>query len=82
MTDDEPGDEDPRLDRDLLARLKLALPALIEAREGLPMRRRGVYRFWHPSLKVFGLQTHTKAIADALQAVDPERPLNPWFMIS
>lgn len=82
MVDDEQDEpEDPRLvrDRDLLARLKAALPALREARDGFRMRD-GVYRFWHQSLKVFGLQTATTTIAAALQAVDPARPLHPWFL--
>jgi hypothetical protein len=81
-SDDDDEGEDPRLvaDRDLLVRLKAALPALREARDGFPMRRDAVYRFWHQSFKVFGLQSHTQKIADTLQAVDPDRPLNPWFM--
>ena len=39
----------------------------------------GVYRFWHQSFKVFGLQAATTTIAATLQAVDPERPLHPWL---
>ena len=39
-----------------------------------------VYRFYHQSFKVFGLQRSTQAIVDRLQALAPDRPLNPWFL--
>jgi hypothetical protein len=74
------SDEAPRLDadRDLLAKLKLALPGLLELRDGL--QDDGIYRFWYQSFKVFALQAETERIAAALQAVDPDLPLHPWFL--
>ena len=38
-----------------------------------------VYRFYHQSFKVYGLQGTTQAIVQRLQALAPDRPLNPWF---
>jgi len=39
----------------------------------------GVYRFYHHSFKVYGLQRSTTAMASALQALAPDRKLNTWF---
>ena len=39
-----------------------------------------VYRFYHQSFKVYGLQRQTQSIVDRLQALAPGRPLNPWFV--
>jgi len=39
-----------------------------------------VYRFYHQSFKVFGLQGRTQAIVERLQALAPGLPLNPWFL--
>jgi hypothetical protein len=39
-----------------------------------------VYRFYHQSFKVFGLQSATEAIVKILQAVAPHLPLNPWIL--
>lgn len=76
------ADTDPRLDRDrdLLARLKTALPTLREATATGRHFDDGIYRFYHQSHKVFGLQTVTKKITEALQSVDPDRPLNDWYL--
>jgi hypothetical protein len=38
-----------------------------------------VYRFYHQSFKVFWLQNSTQSIVQKLQALAPDRPLNPWF---
>ena len=38
-----------------------------------------VYRFYHQSFKVYGLQERTVRIVAALQALAPERSLNQWF---
>lgn len=39
-----------------------------------------VYRFWHHSWKVYGIQEVTARLVDALRALAPDgRPLNPWF---
>ena len=39
-----------------------------------------VYRFYHQSFKVFGLQQSTREITASLQALAPSRPLNTWFL--
>ncbi len=39
----------------------------------------GIYRFYHQSFKVYGLQEITGEIVSALQALAPECELNPWF---
>jgi hypothetical protein len=39
-----------------------------------------VYHFYHQSFKVYSLQESTRSIVDKLQALVPERPLNPWFV--
>jgi hypothetical protein len=39
-----------------------------------------VYRFYHQSFKVYGLQSRTRSIVQRLQALAPDRPLNPWFV--
>lgn len=38
-----------------------------------------IYRFYHQSFKVYGLQGQTRTIVERLQALAPDRPLNPWF---
>jgi hypothetical protein len=39
-----------------------------------------IYRFYHQSFKVYGLQHRTQTIIDKLQALVPDRPLNRWFL--
>lgn len=39
-----------------------------------------VYRFYHQSSKVFGLQDKTEAMVSTLGSIAPDRPLNPWFV--
>ena len=39
-----------------------------------------IYRFYHQSFKVYGLQHQTLSIRDRLQALAPDLPLNPWFV--
>jgi hypothetical protein len=39
-----------------------------------------VYRFYHQSFKVYGLQQSCQAIVGRLQALAPDRPLHPWFV--
>ena len=39
-----------------------------------------VYRFYHQSFKLYGLQKTTTAIVGALQALAPERKLNDGFL--
>ena len=66
----------------LLANIKANLPAL----EALMERARShwdyedfVYRFYHQSFKVFGVQGMTLGIVKALHDLLPEATLNPWF---
>jgi hypothetical protein len=40
----------------------------------------GFYRFYHQSLKVYGLQSDTERIVAELRALLPERDLNKWFV--
>jgi hypothetical protein len=66
----------------LLANIKQRLPELEEL-----LRRAddhwgledGVYRFYHQSFKVYGLQGLTGSIRTALASLLPDRPLNAWF---
>jgi hypothetical protein len=67
----------------LLAAIKKALPALKEllvktnehwAYEDL------VYRFYHQSYKVYGIQERTSEIVEALRALLPDATFNDWFM--
>ena len=39
-----------------------------------------VYRFYHQSFKVFGLQETTLAIVRRLHALAPDCQLHPWFL--
>jgi hypothetical protein len=39
-----------------------------------------IYRFYHQSFKVYGLQGSTQSIVQRLQALAPDRPLNSWFL--
>jgi hypothetical protein len=39
-----------------------------------------IYRFYHQSFKVFGLQSLTLKIIEALQHLAPHLSLNAWFM--
>ena len=38
-----------------------------------------VYRFYHQSFKVYGLQQETQSIVSALRALSPSGELNSWF---
>ena len=39
-----------------------------------------IYRFYHQSFKVFGLQEQTNAIVKLLRKLSPSSDLNPWFI--
>ena len=39
-----------------------------------------VYRFYHQSFKVYGLQEATETMVRTLASLAPDRPLNSWFM--
>ncbi|GAH54707.1 unnamed protein product, partial [marine sediment metagenome] len=66
----------------LLKNLRLhehKLQALLEASTNHWGFEDPIYRFYHQSFKVYGLQEQTKAIVDMLSNLVPERPLNPLF---
>ena len=66
----------------LLAAIKEALPGLEKLWEQANSHwgyEDPVYRFYHQSFKVFGLQSQTAAIVKRLQDLAPHLPLNPWF---
>ena len=77
--------EDVDKDEDVQAlfrNLKDALPALQALRDDVATHwgeEDGVYRFYHQSFKVYGLQERTAAIAGALRGLAPHRELNSWF---
>jgi hypothetical protein len=69
----------------LLANLKKdktrkALNVLVQACSGEWTYFDPVYRYYHQSFKVFGLQAKTLELVAALQALAPERKLNARFM--
>ena len=66
----------------LLENIKAALPRLVSLLEAASDHwgyEDPVYRFYHQSWKVYGLQGRTLEIVDALAALMPGRALNPWF---
>jgi hypothetical protein len=77
------SDSDSDLDRKLFANLKSALPelkALLERCSSHWGYEDPVYRFYHHSFKVYGLQETTAEIVKALQALVPGRKLNDEFL--
>lgn len=67
----------------LLEAIKAMLPELeasLAQTEGPWGCEDGVYRFYHQSFKVYGLQRLTKEVVEALQAIAPERKLDAWFL--
>lgn len=67
----------------LLARIKAAMPslrALFERCSGEWGYEDPIYRFYHQSMKVYGLQQSTESIVQALQQLSPNTKLNPWFL--
>jgi hypothetical protein len=77
------GDVDDRPEvQALFSNLKASLPALQKLLDECSSHwgyEDHVYRLYHQSFKVYGLQEATKAIVIALQALAPERKLNEWF---
>jgi hypothetical protein len=68
----------------LFAALRSAMPALqvlLDEVNGHWVYEDGIYRLYHQSFKVYGLQQHTTAIVAALQALAPERKLNNDFLL-
>jgi hypothetical protein len=67
----------------LLANLharRAELTALLEASSDHWGFEDPVYRFYHQSFKVYGLQSQTTRIVEVLRSLSPECPLNPWFV--
>ena len=56
-----------------------ALKALLAKADDHSGMEDGVYRFYHQSVKVFGLQSLTLEITEALKQLLPDHPLNEWF---
>ena len=66
----------------LLQNIKTRLPQLEKLLADLEDEQAaedGVYRFYHGSYKVYGVQHATTLIVDALKELLPDRPLNAWF---
>lgn len=74
---------DDLLRQELLANLKLKKPEL-ESLFTQCSEHWGfedpIYRFYHQSFKVYGLQAQTEKIVEALRDLLPDRKLNPWFL--
>ena len=69
--------------RELLGNLRASLPKLEELFETASSHwgyEDPVYRFYHQSFKVFGLQDETARIVAMLESLAPGRKLNAWFM--
>lgn len=83
----EPSEREPHparpLEAELLSNLK-ARRARLEAALARATDHWGfedpVYRFYHQSFKVYGLQSQTEAIVRELGELLPGQPLNPWFL--
>ncbi len=56
------------------------LEQLLEKVRKYDLATDGFYRFYHQSFKVYNLQTMTLEVVEALQSVQPNRELHPWFM--
>jgi hypothetical protein len=66
----------------LLANIKATLPVLKALRlRALHDSEDAIYRFYHQSFKVYGLQSLTSEIVQALRNLSPtpDQPLNKWF---
>jgi len=75
----------PAVHAELLDNLKSALPTLRAARDTISdewVSEDLVYRFWHQSFKVYGLQAYTLRIASELEALAPHgASVHPWFRL-
>ncbi|MET0619917.1 MAG: hypothetical protein ABW056_06540, partial [Thermoanaerobaculia bacterium] len=68
---------------ELLARIKADLPTLVQLFDGSNDKwhyEDPIYRFYHHSYKVFGLQHRTEEIVAALQGLRPGGELDPMFL--
>jgi hypothetical protein len=67
----------------LFSNLKDSLPALKKLLEECRSHwgyEDPIYRLYHQSFKVYGLQDTTTRIVTALQALAPARRMHPWFL--
>jgi hypothetical protein len=83
MTLNENGVDDREPVLALFANLRAALPQLEQLLAECDSHwgfEDPVYRFYHQSFKVYGLQDQTTTIVAALQALAPARALNEWFI--
>ena len=74
--------ERERLERELLAGIKARrdeLAKLLAEVSGHWGYEDPIYRFYHQSFKVFGLQGSTGKIVSELQSLLPDRAMNVWF---
>jgi hypothetical protein len=75
------NDHDPESEPLLLA-VKAKIDELRALLETVSSRWHGedkFYRFYHQSWKLYGLQTDTMDMVEALQALWPKRHFHPWF---
>jgi hypothetical protein len=71
--------EETKLLQTIAAR-KVELTALLEESSNHWGYEDPIYRFYHQSFKVFGLQEKTERIVATLQDLAPGLPMNVWFM--
>jgi hypothetical protein len=74
-------DPDPQV-QELLATIRARIDELENLLEQVSehwVYEDGVYRFYHQSFKVYGLQGTTEQIVSALESLAPGRALNAWF---
>ncbi|MBI2894409.1 MAG: hypothetical protein HYY06_12730 [Deltaproteobacteria bacterium] len=67
----------------LFSNLKASMPALQELLDDCSSHwgyEDPIYRLYHQSFKVYGLQQATTRIVAALQALSPQRHMNSWFL--
>lgn len=76
-------EKNKRADIDLLRRIQENLGSLRVLQDEVQDQWVGedlVYRFWHQSFKVYGLQTYTESILEAFERVAGEDfEIHPWF---
>jgi len=78
-----PSEDDRAEVKELFSNLKASLPILETLLAECDHEwggREAVYRFYHQSYKVYGIQSRTLKIVQALSSLLPDRPLNKWFM--
>jgi hypothetical protein len=69
-------------ERSLLGAIQRGLPqllALLDEASGHWQYEDGLYRLYHQSFKVYGLQDSTLRVVEALTALSPDGTLDKWF---